>query len=415
MPLSNEFSNTRLSYLKEAIKNTNNVAQQFYPRYVREYNEQFPFTEQKLSNINNPSNNNSVVKGYLNPNYKEFEDDLILKLTSLTNDESLSRYIFDSLSDSLSPAQIRYYNDNFNTIQKKVRIPYGGLSKENFVEQVLMALSNDTHKNDVSIFDNSSSNNQLLTFPSQQLPLRKDSMFNSSLLSTTSASPKKNTTTTISTRKKAGRPKGSKNKPKVYATKVNDDSSIDENQPIQDVYPNNRGYYSDGNKKKSSGKGIILPPLKFQERVIKHKKVFNNKYAIDTKKLKKHILDLKYLKNANHVLTFQPIEISTYLKNIIENIIKDNYNLNKEEFIHLNDTEKRILKRLFKFLKIKNDDVLEYSNDLTKQFEMAYGSFLAGNTNKELKQELKEYINLALHENTINKSDGKLILKKLNM
>ena len=65
MPLSNEFTNTRLSYLKDAIKNTKIVSQQFYPRFVREYNEQFPFTEQKLSNVENPTNN-SAVKGYLN-------------------------------------------------------------------------------------------------------------------------------------------------------------------------------------------------------------------------------------------------------------------------------------------------------------------------------------------------------------
>ena len=167
--------------------------------------------------------------------------------------------------------------------------------------------------------------------------------------------------------------------------------------------------------RKQIAKGIALPPLKFQDRVIKHKKVFNNKYAIDTKKLNKNILDLKYLKNANHVASFQPIEISTYLKNIIENIIKDNFNLKKEDFIHLNETEKRILKRLFNFLKIEHDDVIEYSNDLQKQFEVAYGSFLAGNNNKELMQELKDYIKLALHENTINKKEGQNILKKLDM
>ena len=167
--------------------------------------------------------------------------------------------------------------------------------------------------------------------------------------------------------------------------------------------------------RKQIAKGIALPPLKFQDRVIKHKKVFNNKYAIDTKKLNKNILDLKYLKNANHVASFQPIEISTYLKNIIENIVKDNYNLKKEDFIHLNDTEKRILKRLFNFLKIEHDDVIEYSNDVQNQFEVAYGSFLAGNNNKELIKELKDYVKLALHENTIKKKDGQNILKKLDM
>ena len=82
----------------------------------------------------------------------------------------------------------------------------------------------------------------------------------------------------------------------------------------------------------------------------------------------------------------------------------------------MNNTEKRILKRLFNFLKIKNDDdvIMDYDYNIQKRFEVAYGSFLAGNTNKELIQELKDYIKLALHESTINKTDGQLILKKLN-
>ena len=65
-------------------------------------------------------------------------------------------------------------------------------------------------------------------------------------------------------------------------------------------------------------------------------------------------------------------------------LVRDYFNLKKDDFIHLNDTEKRILKRLLNFLKIEHDDVIEYSNDLQNQFEVAYGSFLAGNNNKEL-------------------------------
>ena len=150
-------------------------------------------------------------------------------------------------------------------------------------------------------------------------------------------------------------------------------------------------------------------------RVIKHKKVFNNKYAIDIKKLKKNILDLKYLKNTNHVATFQPIQISAHLKTIVDKIIADNYNVQEDEFETLNNTEKRILKRLMKFLKINIAFIDTYDmNHIQNNFEIAYGSFLAGNTNKDLIEELKEYILLALHEGTINKKDGMKILTKLN-
>ena len=281
--------------------------------------------------------------------------------------------------------------------KKKIRIPYEGISKKTFGEQVLMAFANDNLKNDVSIYDD-------------KLPLRP-----SSLSTVTQPYPYK---------KRLGRKPGSLNKPKIYGTLVTDSlanpiienlkgpPSIDDlqNPPENPVKTPIKKRLR--RKKDQTGNGINS--LVFKDRVIKHKKVFNNKYAIDTKKFKKNILDLKYLKNANHVATFQPIEISSYLKNIIENIIKDNYNIQKEEFIHLNNTEKRILKRLFYFLKIKNDDVMDYDYNIQKRFEVAYGSFLAGNTNKELIQELKDYVKLALHESTINKTDGQLILKELN-
>ena len=33
------------------------------------------------------------------------------------------------------------------------KIPYEGISKEDFVEQVVMALANDNHRNDVSVLN----------------------------------------------------------------------------------------------------------------------------------------------------------------------------------------------------------------------------------------------------------------------
>ena len=56
MPLSNDFANSRLEYLQNAIKNNNTVTAQFYPRFQRHYNEMFPFTEGSLfqAKIENP-------------------------------------------------------------------------------------------------------------------------------------------------------------------------------------------------------------------------------------------------------------------------------------------------------------------------------------------------------------------------
>ena len=143
MPLSNDFTNTRLSYLQDAINNSKNVAQQFYPRFVREYNEQFPFTEAKLSNIGNP-NSNTAIKGYLQPKtLDEVLEDLSSKIMSLTNDEGVTKYIGRALGRQLSLPVLSYYNDNFDTIQKKIPISRDGISKDAFVNKVLSVLRSD--------------------------------------------------------------------------------------------------------------------------------------------------------------------------------------------------------------------------------------------------------------------------------
>ena len=460
MPLSNDFTNTRLSYLKDSIKNTNTVAQQFYPRFVREYNEQFPYTEQKMSNIGNPISN-TAIKGYLQEKTdQEVMDDLNTKIMSLTNDENVTKYIGTQLLKELSVPVLSYLNDNFDSIQKKILIPRDGISKDNFVNKVLGVLRTDTYKNDISVLDNtpvmpppiiedSDDENSLgQNIYSIRRQDKKSLIGRKTVLSNLFNTPQKsddNTPQVVDATlvNKPGAKLGIPNEKNINVDLSSYDEYLSEYEKINiklkkqgkdpdpyDVWVVNYRKAQDTKRakapiapiarprSKSFGIGIQLEPLKFQHRVIKHKQVFNNnKYAIDTKKLKKNILDLKYVKNANHVATFQPIEISNNLKNIIENIIKDHYNLQTEQFNDLTSTELRILKRLFKFLNI-HDAPLETNskeNDSIQQkFEVAYASFLAGNDNKELIKELSQYVKLALHENTISKKDGYEILKKLN-
>ena len=153
-----------------------------------------------------------------------------------------------------------------------------------------------------------------------------------------------------------------------------------------------------------SGRGI-------QSREIKHKKSFH-KYAIDLKKLRHNILALKYLKNANNVATFNPIEISKTLKEFLEHFLHDGKQIDSSDFEKLSHTEKRILKRLYSFLKI--DFVFDHDDQFQKRFEVMYGSWLAGNDNEDLIKELKEYIKLAVHENIISKDVGRTMMNKLD-
>ena len=51
MPLSEDFTKSRLEYLQMQMKNNQNVTQQFYPRFQRSYNDNFPYTEGNIKNI----------------------------------------------------------------------------------------------------------------------------------------------------------------------------------------------------------------------------------------------------------------------------------------------------------------------------------------------------------------------------
>ena len=153
--------------------------------------------------------------------------------------------------------------------------------------------------------------------------------------------------------------------------------------------------------------------LKKQTRIIKHNQTFNNKYAIDKKKLKKNILALKYVKNANNVETFKPIEVSDHLKFIIDQIIMKGQKVTESDFKTLSVTERLVIKRLYSFLKM-DLGVDHKDNNFQKEFEVMYGSFLAGNDNKEMEKELKEYIKIARNENIISKMEATKMLEKLS-
>ena len=124
-----------------------------------------------------------------------------------------------------------------------------------------------------------------------------------------------------------------------------------------------------------------------QSRIIKDKQTFHDKYAIDKKLLNKNILALKYVKNANNVATFKPIEISEQFKKLIEQNIMKGHKIEDNDFKSLSVTEKRVLKRLYSFLKM--DHTLDHNEDFQKEFQVMYGSFLAGNDNEDMIKKTK--------------------------
>ena len=145
MPLSDDFTKSRLDYLKTQMKNNQNVSQQFYPRYQRQYNESFPYTEGNIKNIMNPQAQ-IIQENIPQPDDAVIEDSLKQKLNELTKNSAVT----DDIFNRLQAEERYYYNQNFDAVtkelMKKIRLP---TSKEEFSRNLAMVLNNDTNRSSV--------------------------------------------------------------------------------------------------------------------------------------------------------------------------------------------------------------------------------------------------------------------------
>ena len=419
MPLSNDFANSRLEYLQSAIKNNDTVTAQFYPRFQRYYNEMYPFTEGSFNTTKIENPQQPVVSSSLKPPSLQMAmDNLKALLIPYIGNEEEANVLIRALTD----VQIHYYEEHFNEIQKellkRIKIP---TSLVTYLTNLRMVLASDKHRSNLSIFTEPPDNSFITRtrrkkIKTEEAPL--SSNFDNSNVSSRipvdispidlfrngyfdvrvgnrsdlnpdrifwTANPLRTRNNVPSTTS----PQTRNNVPFTTRRARNNDESSGDGIPR--------------NKKIFRGKGI-------QSREIKHKKEFH-KYAIDLKKLHYNVLALKYLKNANNVATFNPIEISDTLKELLENFLYDEEKIDASDFDKLSHTEKRVLKRLYSFLKI--DFNFDHDDQFQKRFEVMYGSFLAGNDNEDLKKELKEYVKLAIHEAIISKQQGTSMMHKL--
>ena len=419
MPLSQDFTNSRLEYLQSSLKNDNIIATQFYPRFQRHYNEMFPFTEGSLtpSIIKQDNPQQPVISSALNPTLDMVKENLKTFLIPYVGDQA------NTVIKFLSDAQKYYYEQNFEQIQKEllkqIKIP---TSIESYLANLKMVLNNDKNRSNLSVLEPVISNSKTNT-PIEKK--QKTSIFQTPAQSKTrplteyfTASTRKQLAPPLQIRKIKTEASSPRKNLKLAMTKTrrseSDNLLHDTNNILNPskaparlfdpVLVAELGGFGYKKNVRFVGRGI-------QTREIKHKKEFH-RYAIDLKKLHHNVLALKYLKNANNVATFKPIQISDSFKEIIENFLYDGEKINEADFNSLSITEKRILKRLYSFLKIDFD--FDYSDDFQNRFQVMYGSFLAGNDSHLLKRELKEYIKLAVHEAIISEREGNQMLQKLD-
>ena len=444
MPLSQDFVNSRLEYLQSSLKNDKVVASQFYPRFQMQYNEMFPFVEGSIAKIQNPQQpvvSSALTKPTLDVATENLKSYLIPYVGEKTNE------VIYSLTD----AQIFYYEENFEEIQKellkRIKIP---TSIDRYLDNLKMVFANDKNRSNLSVLDT--------TTPATRPPINFS--YASPSFPSSRRYIKKERTTPKSYEMSSDEDTLNRIRPRYVSsylnTKIKSELQEDLNENFNKLRTGNRSdslfdrtwmknfgtnpmrndtldtplpkvtklkpIESRQRRTPKSDKVFVqqvafgIKPTRFlgrgvQSREIKHKKEFH-KYAVDLKKLHHNVLALKYLKNANNVATFKPIEISDNFKEIIEKFLYDGEKIDTTDFDSLTHTEKRILKRMNSFLKLDFD--FDYDDHFQDRFQVMYGSFLAGNDNHELKRELKEYVKLAAHENIISQKEAHQMLQKLD-
>jgi hypothetical protein len=113
MPLSDDFTKSRLDYLKTQIKNNDIVTSQFYPRFQRAYNEMFPYTEGNAQNVLQPQQ--QIISGAIpSPTNQMVEISLKEKINEITKNETVTDYIISNIL----PEEQYYYNQNFDSVTR---------------------------------------------------------------------------------------------------------------------------------------------------------------------------------------------------------------------------------------------------------------------------------------------------------
>ena len=161
------------------------------------------------------------------------------------------------------------------------------------------------------------------------------------------------------------------------------------------------------------GKGVISGRgLKLQQKSIDNRE-YIDKFYIEKNKLRDNILSVKYAKNEVPPSQLRPRSISTALRELIEDVINDNYN--EKVYKMLPDDDKRIFKKFVKVLKLPIDTFDDLDKEYQKNYELLKGQFHSGNNSPEIKNALRKYIVEGMNEGKLNRSESMFLLYQLSL
>lgn len=135
----------------------------------------------------------------------------------------------------------------------------------------------------------------------------------------------------------------------------------------------------------------------------------DSKYFVDTKKLSKNILAVKYRSNSQNKMT--PLTVSDDVKAVVEDVLKNTYN--KRLYEKLSVTDKRIVSHF-----MSNFDFAEKPDEfkqLVLDWNILKDEYISGNDSNELKHKLKSLTLQLLDIGKINRTQGYNILYALSV
>jgi hypothetical protein len=165
---------------------------------------------------------------------------------------------------------------------------------------------------------------------------------------------------------------------------------------------------------------IKVPEMKDESELItglglkKHHKIIKNKYYIDRKLLDNHgILEIRYIKN-KHLAHIRPPTLHYKTKKVITDLLDDK-KINSNEFVSLNDFDKDLIRRINKLFG-GNQDLDDDEEELfNKNFEILKGQVMSGNTNHQIKEQLKMYIIHAIDIGKLTHHQGRKLMMDLKL
>lgn len=168
-----------------------------------------------------------------------------------------------------------------------------------------------------------------------------------------------------------------------------------------------------GNGIRRIKKIIGMGKAHYEPTLSKRKYISDDKFYIDNKKLKDHILCIKYTKTESNLPMLRPQSISNDLKELIQDTIDDKFD--NRIFKKLNESDKRVFKRFCSVCKL--DIEIDDPDDklFQQRFEILKGQFLSGNSSIQNKNELKRYILEAYNTNKIPRNEAMLLLYQISL